>query len=153
MPLTESGEPISEGEVLSLDMLRRWKTWLLACKPTPVGEVDRCILNRPILATHKIARVSSRQISLWTVGRWTASCAGECSSRNECWTHLCPVFQFFDPASPQVEAIRDFFAQELWISGGIFSVIAGLIRISLLKFRSNDKLPTKHFGSHRKEIA
>ena len=62
-------------------------------------------------------------------------------------------FPVFDPASPQAEAIRDLFVQVLWISGGIFSIVAGLICIALAKFRSRDTLPTQDFGSHRKEIA
>ncbi|MAI70673.1 MAG: cytochrome c oxidase subunit II [Rhodopirellula sp.] len=66
---------------------------------------------------------------------------------------LMSSFPVFDPASPQAEAIRDLFVQVLWISGGIFSIVAGLICISLFKFRSKGKLPNQEFGSHRKEIA
>ncbi|MAI31181.1 MAG: cytochrome c oxidase subunit II [Rhodopirellula sp.] len=62
-------------------------------------------------------------------------------------------FPVFDPASPQAEAIRDLFVHVLWISGAIFSIVAGLICIAIFKFRSKDKLPTQDFGSHRKEIA
>ena len=62
-------------------------------------------------------------------------------------------FPVFDPASPQAEAIRDLFVQVLWISGGIFAIVAGLICIAIWKFRSNETLPTQDFGSHRKEIA
>ncbi len=62
-------------------------------------------------------------------------------------------FPVFDPASPQAEAIRDLFVHVLWISGAIFSIVAGLICFALFKFRSKGKLPTQDFGSHRKEIA
>ncbi|HBV65570.1 MAG TPA: cytochrome c oxidase subunit II [Rhodopirellula sp.] len=62
-------------------------------------------------------------------------------------------FPVFDPASPQAEAIRDLFVQVLFISGGVFSIVAGLICIALFRFRSKDKLPTQDFGSHRKEMA
>jgi cytochrome c oxidase subunit 2 len=62
-------------------------------------------------------------------------------------------FPVFDPASPQAEAIRDLFVQVLFISGGIFAIVAGLICVALWKFRANEKLPTQDVGSHRKEIA
>ena len=62
-------------------------------------------------------------------------------------------FPVFDPASPQAEAIRDLFVQVLWISGGIFAIVAGLICIALWKFCSSETVPAQDFGSHRKEIA
>ena len=66
---------------------------------------------------------------------------------------LMSNFPVFEPASPQAEAIRDLFVQVLWISGGIFAIVAGLICFALWKFRAVGDLPEQDFGSHRKEIA
>ncbi|MBA2115137.1 cytochrome c oxidase subunit II [Bremerella alba] len=63
------------------------------------------------------------------------------------------TFPVFDPASPQAESIRDLFVQVLFISGGIFAIVAGLICFALYRFRVSENLPVQDFGSHRREIA
>lgn len=63
------------------------------------------------------------------------------------------TFPVFDPASPQAESIRDLFVQVLFISAAIFAIVAGLICIALVKFRSQEAVPAQDFGSHRREIA
>lgn len=64
-------------------------------------------------------------------------------------TSIVPVFE---PQSPQAQAILDLFVMILYISAGIFAIVAGLILISLIRFRARDDLPVQEFGSHRKEI-
>ncbi|GAA4420958.1 cytochrome c oxidase subunit II [Bremerella cremea] len=63
------------------------------------------------------------------------------------------TFPVFDPASPQAESIRDLFVQVLFISAGIFGIVAVLICVALYKFRAREDVPKQDFGSHRREIA
>lgn len=64
---------------------------------------------------------------------------------------LMPVF---DPASPQTRAIEGLFVKVLVISAVIFTVMAALIAIAIVRFRARGgALPEQDEGSHRAEIA
>src|SRR5208282_3301819 len=63
---------------------------------------------------------------------------------------LVPVW---DPVSPNAATIRSIFLVVLLISLAIFVVVAGLIGLSLVRFRSTGgALPKQAFGSHTAEI-
>jgi cytochrome c oxidase subunit 2 len=61
-------------------------------------------------------------------------------------------FPVFQPESPEAQAIYDLFVAVLWISAGIFIIVAGLICIALVRGRASVALPKQDFGSHRREI-
>jgi cytochrome c oxidase subunit 2 len=59
----------------------------------------------------------------------------------------------FDPASPQALAIHSVFVQVLIISAVIFTVVATLITIAVVKGRRREALPEQNFGNEKAEIA
>ena len=63
------------------------------------------------------------------------------------------TFPVFDPASPQAESIRDLFVDVLFVSAGIFVIVAGLIVVALYRYRSHERIPSQDFGSHKRELA
>ncbi len=63
------------------------------------------------------------------------------------------VIPVLDPASPQAEAINDLFMQVLVISAIIFTIVAGLILVAIVRGRRKHTLPEQDFGSEKTEIA
>jgi cytochrome c oxidase subunit 2 len=67
---------------------------------------------------------------------------------------LASTFPVFEPASPQARAIHELFIQVLVISAVIFTIVAGLIVIALIRGRKlSCQTPEQNFGSHKAEIA
>jgi cytochrome c oxidase subunit II len=60
----------------------------------------------------------------------------------------------FDPVSPQASAIRDLFTDALFICGGVFLLVAVLVLICIVRFRSGGGHEAAQFEGHtRLEIA
>jgi cytochrome c oxidase subunit 2 len=61
--------------------------------------------------------------------------------------------QVLDPVSPDAAAVRHLFIVALIVCAVIFSIVAGLIAVSLFRFRARDSgTPRQWFGSHRAEV-
>lgn len=61
-----------------------------------------------------------------------------------------PVFQ---PESPEALAMYRLLVNVLWISAGIFFIVAGLILVAIVRGRKTTGLPEQIYGNRRREIA
>lgn len=59
----------------------------------------------------------------------------------------------FDPASPQAQAIHELFVQVLCISAVIFTIVAGLVLIAVVRGRKRATMPEQEFGNEKVEMA
>src|SRR3982751_2821482 len=59
-----------------------------------------------------------------------------------------------EPVSPDAAVLRHLFVVVFVVCVLILAVVAGLITVSLIRFRAKDAAPpAQNFGSHRAEIA
>jgi len=118
--------------------------------PVPGG------INRRLASVSKRARLpgiclplfSAALLLLWAISTGQAATAGLTEYR---------IANIFDPVSTPAESIRDAAYFVLWITGGIFVVVAGLITYAVIRFRQRDgddkSEPPQVYGSSHIELA